>query len=182
MRRLITAEQVEAEHARGATQLAAPRGRVIISPAAWSRATELGLTFDQREDAKDSPPDGGRAVDASGVVLVRGGSVQLQRFEQAGPDRHVGLADVVTAKDRSPMTAGFMAWTQADSFPWTLTYDEIDYVLEGTLHLMVDGRVLEGRPGDVLYIPKGSRIVFGTPSRVRLFYVTYPADWAGAKP
>ena len=28
-------------------------------------------------------------------------------------------------------------------------------------------------------LPKGSEIVFGTPSRVRIFYVTYPADWAG---
>jgi ethanolamine utilization protein EutQ len=51
-------------------------------------------------------------------------------------------------------------------------------VLEGVLHVIIDGRTLEGRPGDVLYIPKGSRIVFGTPSSVRIFYVTYPADWA----
>ncbi|MBL8953493.1 MAG: hypothetical protein JNK82_22145, partial [Myxococcaceae bacterium] len=28
-----------------------------------------------------------------------------------------------------------------------------------------------------LYIPKGSRVLFGTPNRVRVFYVTYPAEW-----
>jgi ethanolamine utilization protein EutQ len=72
-----------------------------------------------------------------------------------------------------------MAWAAADSFPWTLTYDEVDYVLEGVLQLTVEGRVIEGRPGDVLFIPKGSKVVFGTPSRTRIFYVTYPADWAG---
>jgi ethanolamine utilization protein EutQ len=112
--------------------------------------------------------------------VVKGGSVQLGQFTGAGPDKHVGLTDVVTGKDRSPMTAGFMSWARIDSFPWTLDYDEIDYVLEGVLQLTIDGRVLEGRPGDVVYIPKGSKVVFGTPSRTKIFYVTYPADWAGA--
>ena len=61
---------------------------------------------------------------------------------------------------------------------WPLDYDEMDYVLEGVLHIGIDGRVLEGKPGDVIYLPKGSKVVFGTPSRTKIFYVTYPADWA----
>ena len=56
----------------------------------------------------------------------------------------------------------------------------VDLVLEGILQISIDGRVIEGRAGDVLYIPKGSRIVFATPHRVRVFYVTYPADWTAA--
>lgn len=181
MKRLITAEEVEAAHAAGARRLAAGRGEAIVTPAAWSRARELGVTIDRDGGSGATAAPSERAADPSGVVLVRGRSVELGRFADAGPDRNVGLADVVTGKDRSPMTAGFMAWSRADAFPWTLTYDEIDYVLEGVLQITVEGRVIEGRPGDVLFIPKGSRIVFGTPSRVRIFYVTYPADWAGAK-
>lgn len=180
MKRLITAEVVAAEHARGRKKLAAPRDTTVITPAGWSMARELEVTFDQSPGARDEAPlapagKSQRTVDASGAVLVRGGSVQLGRFDGAGAGKHVGLLDVVTAKDRSPMTAGFMAWGKADSFPWTLDYDEVDYVVEGVLHLTIDGRVLEGKPGDVLYVPKGSKVVFGTPSRVRVFYVTYPA-------
>ena len=44
-------------------------------------------------------------------------------------------------------------------------YDEVDLVLEGPA-------------GDVFYIPKGSKILFGTPWRTKAFYVKYPADWA----
>ena len=47
------------------------------------------------------------------------------------------------------MTAGFMSFGRADAFPWRLDYDEIDYVLEGVLHITIGGRVLEGQPGDV---------------------------------
>jgi ethanolamine utilization protein EutQ (cupin superfamily) len=178
VKRLITAEDVDAARAAGQPAVAAPRGEVIVTPAAWSRAQQLGVTIDL-EAAQQ--PGGQRAVDPSGVVLVRGSSVQLGRFADAGPEKNVRLADVISGKDKSPMTAGFMAWSAADSFPWTLNYDEIDYVLEGVLQITTGGRVVEGRPGDVLYIPKGSKILFGTPSRVRIFYVTYPADWAGAK-
>lgn len=166
-KRLVTAEQIDAEAKRGVTRLSVPRAECVITPAAWSRAQELGVELDQ--DA------GG----ASGVRVVRGEAVQLERFTGAGAGKNVQLKDVITAADRSPMGAGFMSWSAADSFPWTLTYDEIDYVLEGVLHVVIDGKTIEGRPGDVVFIPKGSRIVFGTPSRVRLFYVTHPANWGG---
>ena len=38
------------------------------------------------------------------------------------------------------------------------------------------------RVGDVVSIPKGSKIVFATPSRVKVFYVTFPASWASLQP
>ena len=121
-----------------------------------------------------------RIVDPSGLVVVRGRSVQLGEFTGAGPDRKIGLLDVVTAEDGAPMAAGFMSWTRDDSFPWHLDYAEIDLVLEGVLEITIDGRVLQGRAGDVFSIPKGSDIVFGTPSRTKVFYVTWPANWASA--
>lgn len=166
-KRLITADDVDAAAKRGVKRLSAPRADTLVTPAAWSRAHELGLEIDQ---------DGSGVA---GVRVVRGESVQLERFTGAGAGKNVQLKDVITAADRSPMGAGFMSWSAADSFPWTLTYDEIDYVLEGVLHIVIDGKTIEGKPGDVVFIPKGSSIVFGTPSRVRIFYVTHPANWGG---
>lgn len=165
-KRLVTVEQVEAAAKAGRTRVEAPRGECIVTPAAWSRAHELGVSIEQ----------GARA---GGVKVVRGDAVQLERFAGAGANRDVRLKDVVTAADRSPMGAGFMAWKAADSFPWELTYDEVDYVVEGVLHVTIDGQVHEAKAGDVVFIPKGSKIVFGTPSAVRVFYVTHPASWGG---
>ena len=166
-KRLLTADDVEAASKNGTKVLYAPRAEVTVTPAAWSRAHEAEITIDQ-----DS-------AGAAGVKVVRGASVQLERFAAAGAGKNVQLKDVVTAADRSPMSAGFMAWKAADSFAWELTYDEVDYVLEGELHVTIDGRVIEAKAGDVVFIPKGSKIIFGTPSSVRVFYVTHPASWAG---
>jgi ethanolamine utilization protein EutQ len=178
MKRLLTREHVTKEHAAGRRRLSAPRSEVIITPEAWTAAHELGVTLDQ----SPAPQAGQRAVDPSGITVVRGDTVQLAPFAGAGPGRHVALADVITARDGAPMTAGFMSWSRDDSFPWKLDYDEVDLVLEGVLHVGIDGRVVEATAGDVVYLPKGSSITFGTPSRVKVFYVTYPADWSSSAP
>lgn len=177
MKRLVTADTITAAAARGERRVGAPTRECIVTPEAWTKAAALGVTIDQSASAKR---DGGceRSRDASGVTVVRGKSVELGRFTGAGADKNIGLLDLITAKDNSPMTAGIMEWSAADSFAWKLDYDEIDYVLEGVLHVRIDGRVIEAQAGDVVHIPKGSSIVFGTPSRARVFYVTYPANWA----
>ena len=63
------------------------------------------------------------------------------------------------------------------TFDWTLNYDEIDYVIEGNLTIITgEGQVSAG-PGELILIPKGSRIQFSVPEKARFIYVTYPADW-----
>lgn len=126
--------------------------------------------------AAPAPAASAAASAPGGIKLVRSADVHLGVFPGAGADKEVGIADVITAADGAPIAAGFMAWSKC-FFPWTLDYDEIDLVLEGELHIRCDGQTYVGKAGDVLYIPKGSAIEFGTTTAVRFFYVTYPANW-----
>lgn len=96
----------------------------------------------------------------------------------ASSDPDVRTVDVVTAADGSPMAAGYMTLT-CGTFPWHLDYDEVQVVLEGELHIGTLDGVRIGRPGDILFVPKGSNITFGTPSWARFAYITWPADWQG---
>ena len=52
-----------------------------------------------------------------------------------------------------------------------------DMVISGVLEIEIDGRIVTGYPGDIIYIPKGSHIHFQTPSKARYVYFVYPADW-----
>jgi ethanolamine utilization protein EutQ len=99
-------------------------------------------------------------------------------FQIDRPQMDVRLVDVVTAEHGSPMAAGVMS-LRSGSFPWTLSYDEVEYVIEGELHIGTGNGTVVGKPGDVLYVPRGTAITFGTPSWAKFLYVTYPADWAG---
>lgn len=113
---------------------------------------------------------------ARGVKRIKGSQVAMGLFAEAGKDKQIGLADVITSADKSPMAAGYMSWTNT-FFPWTLTYDEINVVLEGELHIVSGGETAIAKAGDVMFIPKGSSIEFGTPTSVRFVFVTYPANY-----
>ncbi len=93
------------------------------------------------------------------------------------PEIDFRLEDFVTVKDGSSVGAGFMSW-QKGGFNWTLTYDEVDYVVEGIMEITYEGRTIRANKGDLVFIPAGSAIHWHTPSWVLVYYVTFPAEWA----
>lgn len=111
-------------------------------------------------------------IDPSGILRIKTGTVKTQPFEKPG----VSLKDIVTLEEAPRIGAGIMELDQT-SFQWTLTYDEYDMVIDGILEIEIDGRVITGYPGDIIYIPKNSHIHFQTPSKARFAYFVYPADW-----
>ncbi len=117
------------------------------------------------------------------LKVVRGASVQMERFLEGVeiPGTNTRLKDVIVTEDRSPMGAGFMALDAPSGgvgeMRWTLNYDEIDIVLEGELVITRGNEQVRGGPGDVIYVPKGSSITFGTPSHTRFVYVVFPVNW-----
>jgi ethanolamine utilization protein EutQ len=129
---------------------------------------------------QDAQPVVAPAGHAPRVLHVDGRRVEMEPFpfNIRRPEMDVRLADVITAQDGAPIAAGFMTLHKGQ-FPWTLTYDEIEYVIEGELHIITDDGVTVGLPGDVIFIPKNTKIEFATPSWAKFLYVTYPAEWAG---
>ena len=153
----------------------------LITPEASDVARELGLQIVREAGQGAAAPSGIRKLPP--LRAVRRAEVLLDAFGVDIPKTvEVRLRDVIAAEDGSPLAAGYMALDAQTPgggvFPWTLTYDEIDIVLEGELVISREGEQVRGGPGDVLFIPKGSTITFGTPSYARFVYVAYPANWS----
>jgi ethanolamine utilization protein EutQ len=153
-----------------------------ITPEALDVARQIGMQVHREGQAPGiggHPPRAGeRSERDRPIAVVRLGEVREEpfAFDVGRPDMNIRCTDVVNAMHGSPMAAGVMSW-DAGFFPWTLDYDEIDLVLDGRLEIRHAGRSIQAGPGDVVYIPKGSEIEFGSTSAVRVFYVTYPAGW-----
>ncbi len=178
-RQLFTAEDIRRlARERTETLLIAPDD--IVTHEAMDVAIALGVkliretesTFGLGREAlpviQDLPP----------LKVVRLANVQVDAFLEGKttPGMNVWLKDVVLTQDRSPMGAGYMSLDKGE-MQWTLTYDEIDVVLEGELVITRGSEQVRGKTGDVIYIPKGSSITFGTPNWTRFVYVTFPVNW-----
>ncbi|WP_315115367.1 cupin domain-containing protein [uncultured Clostridium sp.] len=114
--------------------------------------------------------------DPNGLKVVRGNTVKMDVFDTGNPNAKVYFQELVS-KEESKMSAGFLI-IEDSKFDWELTYEEIDYVIEGTLTVEINGKTYTAYPGDVLFVPSGSKVVWGSPDKARVFYTTYPANWA----
>lgn len=119
-------------------------------------------------------------MDKSGIGVVKTSKINRVRFDTGNPKDEVYVTDLFTLEESPRMGTGIMEMIKS-TFDWTLRYDEIIYVLEGRLEIVIDGRIVAGEIGDVILIPKDSTIKFSAPEYAKFTYVAYPANWAEQK-
>lgn len=125
--------------------------------------------------------DYAREVAPGGVIAVKVPTVKVDesnRLDTGTPSDVVYTKDLFTLEESPRLGCGVMEM-KATTFDWNLNYDEIDYVIEGSLSININGRTVTANAGELVLIPKGSSIQFSVPNYARFIYVTYPADWAG---
>jgi ethanolamine utilization protein EutQ len=115
-----------------------------------------------------------------GVAAVKVPELQVSPQDRldTGDNRDIVYTKDLFSLEESPrLGCGIMEMTDT-TFDWTLNYDELDYVIEGCLKININGKSVEAKAGEMLLIPKGSKIQFSVEGHARFIYVTYPADWA----
>lgn len=105
---------------------------------------------------------------------------EADRLDTGNATDKVYTHDLFSLQESPRLGCGIMEMEKT-TFPWTLEYDEIDYVISGRLSVIYGDRTVTAGPGEVILIPKGSRIQFSVPDKARFLYVTYPADWQNQK-
>ncbi|EIZ3606207.1 DUF861 domain-containing protein [Listeria monocytogenes] len=118
-------------------------------------------------------------VDPSGILSIKLPVVKVSeedRLDTGKPGDVVYTKDLVTLEESQRLGFGLMEMKDT-TFDWFLDYDEVDYVIEGRLDVVIDGRTVSAGPGEIIFIPKGSQIKFSVTGKARFIYVTYPADW-----
>lgn len=83
------------------------------------------------------------------------------------PNTEGYIGDAYVNPESSPMCAGFFALEHTDApLDYHYEYDEMKVVLEGefTLENKDTGQILKAGPKDAIFFPKGSRILFSTPT------------------
>ena len=119
---------------------------------------------------------GGNGPRVKKVEVPRLDVAAEHRMDTGNPADRVWTRDLFTLEEAPRLGCGLMVMERT-TFHWTLTYDEMDYVIEGRLDILVDGQTVSAGPGEVLYIPKDTSIQFSVRDKARFLYFVYPANW-----
>ena len=119
---------------------------------------------------------GGLAHGVRAVKVPQLSVGEEHRLDTGDPSHRVYTRDLFTLQESPRLGAGIMEMTDT-TFPWTLTYDEMDYVIDGRLDILIGGEKVSAGPGEMIYIPKGRAIRVSVTGHARFLYFVYPADW-----
>ncbi len=120
-----------------------------------------------------------KQVDPSGIISVKLPEIDVSeedRLDTGNPGDKVYTKDLFSLAESPKLGCGLMVMKET-TFDWTLDYDEIDYIISGQLDILIEGRKISAQAGEVILIPKNSKIQFSVKEEARFLYVTYPADW-----
>lgn len=132
------------------------------------------------EKLGNGTPDLSRTKLKEGIISVKVPNIRVSEedlMNTGKPGDIVYTKDLFSLEESPRLGCGIMEMKET-TFDWTLNYDEIDYVIEGTLNIVINGKTATANAGELVLIPKGSSIKFSVPNYARFIYVTYPADWA----
>ncbi len=107
------------------------------------------------------------------VVHYRKAEMQFAAF--GGPPGAATIARLVGPDMSNTMGAG-IATFDGCSVEWTVLYDEVIVVLEGTFRLVVGKDSHTCAPGDVIWIPENTPIKYEG-DKAKVFYALHPVDW-----
>lgn len=114
----------------------------------------------------------------SGFQIVRTSTrTDYEFFDTGVSGNKVYYKEILSPKESPNMAVGFLKIIDS-TFPWQLSYDEIDYVMDGDVTIKINGSEYTAYAGDIIYIPKGSDVVWSAKEYTKLLYITYPANWA----
>lgn len=120
-----------------------------------------------------------KTIDPSGILAIKLPELDVSeedRLDTGNPAHKVYCKDLVSLAESPRLGCGLMVMEDT-TFDWLLEYDEIDYIIDGQLDVLIEGRKISAGPGEIILIPKGRKIKFSVTGNARFVYVTYPADW-----
>jgi len=106
------------------------------------------------------PRQQSKEIDPSGLVLVR---------KDCSNGGQVG--EILSSSESPSLSSGFIT-LEGESLKKNSACDEVNFLLEGSLNLLVNGRNYQVKAGDVFYIPKDTSLVLSAQQRARFFFVT----------
>ena len=118
---------------------------------------------------------GGGTHGVKAVQVPRIAVTEEHRMDTGNPLDRVYTRDLFTLQESPRLGVGVMEMTDT-TFPWTLNYDEMDYVVSGRLDVLINGEKISAGPGEVRRGQAAWKTGRQCPGRTRGSYPQCPAS------
>ena len=145
---------------RGVSSVPAKQLEAVVRQVVLSK---LGLAA--AHDSPDKKPPA--AASDHGLRIVNAERLLKENEGLSGVSEKMFVAGAIGDKTGEKLAGGYMAWDGA-TFHRVVEEPEIAVVIEGELHLLIEGDTLVGRTGDMVYLPKGASVDCHAPGKVKL--------------
>jgi ethanolamine utilization protein EutQ len=102
---------------------------------------------------------------------------EMKLIPAVTPTGTTSIARVINSAISRHMGGG-IEYLENTVIEWTVTYDEILFIHEGTLTLEFGGDQHQCTAGDIVWLPEGTQLKYVAKERVGYFYALHPVDWA----
>ena len=109
----------------------------------------------------------------SGVRHVRPADREFARI--GGPPGTIAVSRDVSVGESESFGASIGTFEHCD-MEWTVLYDEYIYILEGQLDLETEEGVFNLTPGDGIWLPNGTWMIYRA-QWAKAVIVVHPVDW-----
>ena len=107
------------------------------------------------------------------ISIVKPDQRDLKPLE--APGATVQVSDPIIGKRRN-LAAGFTEYVKPSRLEWNFTYDEVFFMLEGSVEVHAAGQEsVTYEAGDLGFIEKGTQTTITVPEHAYLLHVTQPA-------
>lgn len=108
------------------------------------------------------------------VTLIRSQDVNFKPLDGIEGEA-AWISNEITSLSQT-MGGGFCKLQKA-TLKWQIKYDEILYVVSGSMFIEENGQQIRAEAGDVYFMKDGADIVYGTDDEAVFFYTLYPVNW-----
>lgn len=111
----------------------------------------------------------------TGITVFKAGEAPLEEVPWTDTARITVFQPIGGSGQPDLMGLGFA--TYEGHFDEDVQYDAGYYILEGTLTLRDGDVVHTAHQGDIMFMPKGSKVVYESPEGCKVFFAIYPGNW-----
>lgn len=118
-------------------------------------------------------------------MLLKGGKImstttvlkksEIEYEDMTGKYRGTSIARFITPELSDTLGAGIVIFEKC-SYDWTVTYNEVLYILEGHLRVVVGDQNFDCDTGDAIWLPINTPLRYETEGKAVCFYAIYPGD------